>query len=411
MPDYLIKQRQGWYAVLEIPKALRPKFGKTRFKQTLHTDSLSRAKARVLPVIADWKRLIELARHGHPDFAGELLQWREYQRTYRTQGLTEEEIEEIAFDAAVNLHPDRNRGTALFEVTTGKRIFLPEHIDRYLAAQDVEPKTIDMRRRDLMLLADRFQFADAITKQEVVVWVEETLIRQDGLSSATCRRIISTARGYWAYLERHHKLTLPFPFQGVVPATRKTKEAVRDRRKGFAPSDYLKLLAATEGRDEPLADLIRLGAYTGCRIEEICSLKLDQVRADRLTIEDAKTEAGWRIIPIHSHITQMVARLKDTSHDGYLLSGLTFNKYGDRSNAIGKRFGRLKAACGYGPDYVFHSFRKGVATQLEAAEVPENHVARLLGHDLKTMSYGVYSGGVPYEVLQRAVECLDWRQK
>jgi hypothetical protein len=45
----------------------------------------------------------------------------------------------------------------------------------------------------------------------------------------------------------------------------------------------------------------------------------------------------------------------------------------------------------------------------EAAEVPENHVARLLGHDLKTMSFGVYSGGVPYEVLQRAVECLDWQ--
>ena len=408
MPDYLIKQRQGWYAVLEIPKALRPKFGKARFKQTLQTDSLSRAKARVLPVVADWKRLIELARHGHPDFEGELVQWREYQRNYRIQGLTQEEIEEITFDAAVNLHPNRDRGTALYEVTTGKRIFLPEHVDRYLAAQDLEPKTIDMKRRDLILLADRFQFADAITKQEVVVWVEETLMGQDGLSPATCRRIVSTARGYWAYLERHQKLALPFPFQGVVPAVRRTKEAVRDRRKGFSPKDYQRLLAASEGRDEQLADLIRLGAYTGCRIEELCSLKFEQVGVDRFTIEDAKTEAGWRIVPIHSHIAQLVARLNDNSQDGYLLSGLTFNKYGDRSNAIGKRFGRLKSSLGYGTDYVFHSFRKGVATQLEAAEVPENHVARLLGHDLKTMSYGVYSGGVPYEVLQRAVECLDW---
>ena len=410
MPDYLIKQRQGWYAVLEIPKALRPKFGKARFKQTLQTDSLSRAKARVLPVVADWKRLIELARHGHPDFEGELLQWREYQRTYRAQGMSEEDFEEIAFDAAVNLHPDPNRGVALYQVTTGKRIFLPEHLDRYLAGQDLEQKTIDMKRRDLMFLADRFQFADAITKQEVVVWVEETLMRIDGLSPATCRRIISTARGYWAYLERHHKLTLPFPFQGVVPAARRTKETVRDRRKGFTPKDYQRLLAASEGRDEQLADLIRLGAYTGCRIEELCSLKLEQVRQDRFTIEDAKTEAGWRIVPIHSHIRQMAARLNDTSQDGYLLTSLTFNKYGDRSNAIGKRFGRLKKSLGYGNDYVFHSFRKGVATQLEAAEVPENHVARLLGHDLKTMSYGVYSGGVPYEVLQRAVECLDWHQ-
>ena len=408
MPKFLQKRRRRWYAILEIPKTLRQHFGRPRFVASLETESQTVAEKRVLDVVSKWKRLIELARHGHPDFEDELIQWREHQRNYQKQGISKEEIEEITFDTAVNLYPDRDRGMVLYDLTTGKRIFLQEHIDQYLAAQDLEPKTIDMKRRDLKLLADRFQFADAITKQELIVWVEETLIRQHGLSPATCRRIISTGRGYWAYLERHNNLALPFPFKGVVPAARRTKETVRDRRKGFAPEDYRRLLAASEGRDEQLGDLIRLGAYTGCRIEELCSLKLEQVRPDRFTIEDAKTEAGWRVVPIHSHIRQTVARLNDTSQDGYLLSGLTFNKYGDRSNAIGKRFGRLKSSLGYGADYVFHSFRKGVATQLEAAEVPENHVARLLGHDLKTMSYGVYSGGVPYELLQKAVHCLDW---
>ena len=109
-----------------------------------------------------------------------------------------------------------------------------------------------------------------------------------------------------------------------------------------------------------------MAAHTGARIEELCSLKLEQVLADRFKIEDAKTEAGWRIIPIHDDIKQLVARLKDESTDGYLISGLTFNQYQDRSNAIGKRFGRLKTSLGYGNDYVFHSFRKGLARQLEA---------------------------------------------
>lgn len=267
MPDYLIKQRQGWYAVLEIPKALRPKFGKVRFKQTLQTDSLSRAKARVLPVVAEWKRLIELARHGHPDFEGELLQWREYQRNYRKRGLSDKEIEEIALDAAVNLHPDPERGFALYETTTGQRIFLPEHLDRYLAAQDLEKKTIDMKRRDLLLLSDRFQFADAIAKQELVVWVEETLMRQDGLSPATCRRIISAARGYWAYLERHHKLTLPFPFQGVVPAARRTKETVRDRRKGFS-SGYLSMKASSSSLRWSSLSLLSVLPVFCCRLKD-----------------------------------------------------------------------------------------------------------------------------------------------
>ena len=45
-----------------------------------------------------------------------------------------------------------------------------------------------------------------------------------------------------------------------------------------------------------------MAAHTGARIEELCSLKLEQVLADRFKIEDAKTEAGWRIIPIHDDI-------------------------------------------------------------------------------------------------------------
>lgn len=125
--------------------------------------------------------------------------------------------------------------------------------------------------------------------------------------------------------------------------------------------------------------------------------------------EEAKTTAGWRIIPIHPEIVQLVARLKNDSQDGYLLTGLTFNKYGDRSNAVGKRFGRLKTKCGYGEDLVFHSFRKGVASQLENAGVPENITARLLEHEFYTMSYGVYSGGVSFKVLKEALGKLDWR--
>lgn len=202
---------------------------------------------------------------------------------------------------------------------------------------------------------------------------------------------------------------MPYPFDGVVPkARKKTKREVRDMRKHFTPTDYHTLLAAVPDTDPLLSDLIRLGAYTGCRIEEICSLKLEQVLHDRFKIEDAKSEAGWREVPIHSNIRQLAARLKDESKDGYFLSGLTHNKYGDRSNAIGKRFGRLKAKCGYQKDYVFHSFRKGVATQLEAADVPEIHVARILGHEWNTLTFGLYSGGGKFEVLSAAVERLHW---
>ena len=63
MPSYLQKRRRRWYAILEIPKALRPHFGnKPRFVQSLETESRTVAERRVLQVVAGWKRGIAAAR-------------------------------------------------------------------------------------------------------------------------------------------------------------------------------------------------------------------------------------------------------------------------------------------------------------------------------------------------------------
>ena len=181
---------------------------------------------------------------------------------------------------------------------------------------------------------------------------------------------------------------------------------IEAQRKAFRVSNYHKLLEGCI--DDTLKDLITLAAYTGCRIEELCILKLENVSDDKVEIVDAKSEAGWRTIPIHQHIAQTVARLVTTSTDGYLLSGLTFNKYGNRSNAIGKSFGRLKKRLGYGESYVFHSFRKGFATQLENANIPVNVSARLMGHEVQGQTFGNYSDGLALKGLKEAISHVDW---
>ena len=66
MPSYLQKRRRRWYAVHEIPKALRPQFGKPRFVQSLETESRTVAERRVLQVVAGWKGQIATARN-EPD--------------------------------------------------------------------------------------------------------------------------------------------------------------------------------------------------------------------------------------------------------------------------------------------------------------------------------------------------------
>ena len=191
-----------------------------------------------------------------------------------------------------------------------------------------------------------------------------------------------------------------------ISFAKETRRASRDKRQSFTDPQIVTLLRGTS--DETLRDLILLGAFTGARIEEICSLKLDDVTGDRFNITDSKTSAGIRSVPIHPKLQQTVQRLVDTSTDGYLLPGLNLDKYGKRSNAIGLRFSKLKTRLGMDGRYVFHSLRKSFIGKLENAGIPENIAARLAGHEITSMSYGVYSTGVSFDVLKDAVQQVSF---
>ena len=405
MPKYLQKRRRQWYAILEIPKTLRQQFGRPRFVQSLETESLSVAEKKVLPVIVGWRRQIDIAKGVDVGTDDELIAavMRVRQDTQRAKvdgrELAELQMaqEEVAMMEALGPNNDYSGDDALFNavnIAHGKTYLLREHIEEFLASRDVAPKTTDMQRRDLNLFANKFQYAHDATRLRVIDWVNVTLGAEQNLSLGTRSRMMSAARVYWDYLEQNKGLTIPSPLHKVLPPKpkKKTKAMIEAQRKAFRVSDYHKLLSGCV--DDTLKDLITLAAYTGCRIEELCILKLENVSDDKVEIVNAKSEAGWRTIPIHQHIAQTVARLVTTSTDGYLLSGLTFNKYGNRSNAIGKSFGRLKRQVGYGESYVFHSFRKGFATQLENANIPVNVSARLMGHEVHGQTFGNYSDGL-----------------
>ena len=162
--------------------------------------------------------------------------------------------------------------------------------------------------------------------------------------------------------------------------------------------------------DAQLANLIVIAAYTGARIEEICSLQHKHIDLKNfsLSIIEAKTTAGNRTIPIHSAIQQLVEKLLDESTDDYLISNLNKNKYGERSNAIGKRFGRLKTAENFDKKHVFHSIRKTFVTALENNNILENIAADIVGHKKKTMTYGTYSGGTKLSLMRESIEKISY---
>ena len=61
----------------------------------------------------------------------------------------------------------------------------------------------------------------------------------------------------------------------------------------------------------------------------------------------------------------------------YLFADLSENKFGDRSTAIGKRFGRLKTDAGFGREKVFHSIRKSFANATLKRQEPSQKIKPL----------------------------------
>ena len=274
MPRYLQKRRRQWYAVMEIPKKLRDHFGKPRFVVSLQTESLSVAERKVLPIIVEWKKQVDIAKGldiGSDDevLASIALVRQDLQR--QRQGGTPDDVirtmqDNVAIAEYLGDENDGSGGTTLFDavnVSHGKTLLLREHVDEFLSTRDVAPKTADMQRRDLMLFVNQFQYAHDATKPKVREWVNVVLGTEQGLSLATRRRMISPASVYWDYLENNKGLNLPSPFVRVLPPKpkKRTKAAIQAQRKAFRVGDYHRLIGVCE--EDTLCDLIKLGAYTG----------------------------------------------------------------------------------------------------------------------------------------------------
>lgn len=436
--NHIQKRRRRWYALLDVPKDVQGSIGRARFLQSLKTESETEAQRRAAPLVAKWRAQIDRAR---ADNAGEGEAWETEARSWREALLAAKDGEErdLILDLlrdhvegrvmtakggtptadSVEELPGYSDGVEFFQVATGQRVRVLEHLEEYIAASTTlaKDKTKDMARADVGKLAMEFEYVQDVTRKAVQRWTTR-LMSAEGEDRAprTVNRYLSACRGYWRYLHNIEVIPedAPDPFASLEVSRsvngRLKKTALGDARRAFDPADVVKLhRTAEQDGDQELADLILLAMYTGCRIEELCSLTLDHVHADRLSITDAKTAAGWREVPLHPRLKKRVTELADGSTDGYLLSGLPVAKYDKRSPAISKRFGRFKKRLGFDKRHVFHSIRKTVATLFERANVPHNLAAEIMGHEKAgTMTYTLYSGGFTGEDRAAAMEKLEY---
>lgn len=389
--------------------------------QSLGTDSRSDAVIRAKQLTAKYKAEFAAYRTGKSplsiDYNSQAISWRkDYEAAAsdaELQSIYDDVLEDHAAELA-KLLPEQ--ATVLQGLVKSEFILVTEHLDAFVSAQRqrVEAKTADMRRSDILEFAETFRTTDKVTQKAIKRWLVE--LEGKGLKRATMTRKLGALRAYWRFMQDIDLLAREDdPFANVLRGDRqkRAKRNVGGSWEPFSDTQVLGLLLKAQSKRKPdhqLADLIRLGMWTGCRIEELCSLKVAHVFTGHIQIVDAKTPKGIREVPIHRELAPTLARLIRETTDGYVLSGLdTDNKYASRSSAIGKRFGKLKLAEGFGPQLVFHSIRKTVVTILENAEVPEGIVADIVGHEKQTMTYGLYSGGSSMQRKAEALNCLTYQ--
>lgn len=409
---HLEKRANRWYAVLTIPAELRHSMGKLRFVQSTQTEDRAEATVRAAILVAKWKLEIEKARGKLPDPKAtfwEAIRHDLIDAKVRGDEATESAIFDLA-EAEASKIKDPEEASRLFKFATDQvGTLLSTLVVDWKASLRLNQKTIDQQHRDVLKMAGHFVSLEAIKPQRVKAWTDKLIA--EGASAVTLERMMNGCRSLWRYLQDSGTLPVdaPDPFIGSFRLATKTAKRNTVDRVAFTPKELAQVyLKATEGNHPPLAHLIALGAYTGARIEELCALTLKDCEGGLFSITDSKTEAGIRQVPIHPSIKILVAAMVKASKDEYLIPSTAEGKYGIRSDPLSKRFGRLKTGLGFGPGHVFHSIRKTVATQLEQAGVAEGIAADILGHEKKTLSYGLYSSGSSLAQKLKAISSIRY---
>lgn len=158
-----------------------------------------------------------------------------------------------------------------------------------------------------------------------------------------------------------------------------------------------------------------IGLFTGCRLNEICQLHLDDIRMECgvwiLDITDEggkgkrlKNASSRRLVPIHPFITEdlnFVGWTEKLRSQGKrrLFPELTEGRDGYGKNVsvwFNKRY-RQKL----GVDKPFHSFRHTFITHLKHKMVNPVMLQEVVGHTVDSMTFGTYGQGYPVDTVYK----------
>ena len=233
----------------------------------------------------------------------------------------------------------------------------------------------------------------------------------------------------WKFAEDRDGYEGKNPWTGQMrPTIRRRGNSETDKRP-FTPSELATLLLRGPDATQVVEDaktalpwLALIGAYSALRLNEICELDVEDVKQNAhilfFDLTGAKTEAGVRVVPVHSHILaagfrDYLAKVKtgalwpglkpggpDDKKSWYVSKAFTTYRRGFDLQDIDKVTGRDRID--------FHSLRRSAITALKNAGVREHDAAEVVGHDHPQVTFGVYPDRHKLARLQEIVEAIRY---
>lgn len=210
---------------------------------------------------------------------------------------------------------------------------------------------------------------------------------------------------------RYHDAPKDNPFRGH----RLEAKSSHDSYEPFLISELSKVFGLL---NEEMKLVTLIGLYSGMRLNEICSLTIDDIVNEEsvrcLRISKGKTKNAARLVPVHPSINALIDTLIQNHTDKFLFrhAALTDRADGKRSTWHTQQFTRAKRkALGEKETErkVFHSLRGMFITELDRLKVPEDRIALLVGHERgSTESFKTYSQGASLKELAQYVEKVNF---
>lgn len=227
----------------------------------------------------------------------------------------------------------------------------------------------------------------------------------------TVNRKLSAVSSWWRWLiRRGHAETNPWSGQGApAEAVRDSRGAEEARLRPYQPGEVVALLGASRAAQSRryrtmLWDIQVMALCTGARLEELCRLRGEDLVGGRIRIRQGKTRAAVRQIPPMPEVAAIIAR-RGPAEGEWLFPELEASGIDHkRSESFTKAYTRFRrSVLGEGSPTDFHSWRRTFATYGERAGVHGPALDTLMGHAHGNLALDVYSGGLTWEGLARAV--------